>query len=61
MQLRFDADGFTWERAHAKADVAVRASTSELLLVLWGRVPADAVEVLGDVDVLARWRDKTTF
>jgi uncharacterized protein (TIGR03083 family) len=53
--------GFTWERAHAKADVAVRASTSELLLVLWGRVPADAVEVLGDGDVLARWRDKTTF
>jgi uncharacterized protein (TIGR03083 family) len=55
------SDTVTWERAHAKGDVAVRGTTSDLLLLLWGRVPADAVEVLGDADVLARWRSATSY
>jgi uncharacterized protein (TIGR03083 family) len=41
---------------HAKGDVAVRGSASDLLLFLWGRVPADALEVFGDADLLARFR-----
>ena len=36
------------ERAHAKGDVALRGTASDLLLALYTRVPLDAVEVLGD-------------
>jgi uncharacterized protein (TIGR03083 family) len=55
------AGGLRWTRAHEKGDVAVRGDTSDLLLLLWGRVGADAVEVLGDDTVLARWRAATHF
>jgi predicted lipid carrier protein YhbT len=41
---------------HAKGDVAARGGASELLLFLWGRTPADALEVFGDADLLARFR-----
>ena len=54
-------DGLTWERAHAKGDVAVRGTTSDLLLVLWGRVDTDAVELIGDQSVFERWRAATRF
>jgi uncharacterized protein (TIGR03083 family) len=47
----------TFEPGHAKADVAARASASDLLLLLWGRVPLDAVEVQGDAGVLTRFQD----
>ena len=33
---------------HAKGDVAVRGSASNLLLLLWGRIPEAEVEVHGD-------------
>ena len=42
---------------HAKGDVAARGSASDLALFLWGRVPADALEVFGDADLLARFRE----
>jgi uncharacterized protein (TIGR03083 family) len=41
---------------HAKGDVAARGSASDLLLFLWGRVPADTLEVFGDAELLARFR-----
>jgi uncharacterized protein (TIGR03083 family) len=41
---------------HAKGDVAARGTASDLLLFLWGRVPADALEVFGDTDLLGRFR-----
>jgi uncharacterized protein (TIGR03083 family) len=46
--LRFDADGFTFTREHAKGDVALRGTASDLLLYLVGRGPLDALEVHGD-------------
>jgi uncharacterized protein (TIGR03083 family) len=55
------ADGLSWSRAHQKGDVAVRGTTSDLLLHLWGRLPQEGVEVLGDEAVLQRWRDATRF
>ncbi|MEY2568398.1 MAG: hypothetical protein QOE35_2927 [Actinomycetota bacterium] len=42
-------------RGHAKGDVAVRATASDLLLVLWRRIDPDQVEVLGDSAVLDRF------
>lgn len=35
-------------REHAKGDCALRGPASDLLLALWGRLPLDDVEVLGD-------------
>lgn len=47
------ADGRV-ERSHAKADVAVRATASDLLLALYTRVPLEQVEVLGDTALAHR-------
>ena len=55
------ADALSWERSHTKADVAVRGTTSDLLLVLWGRLPVDSVELLGDQSVFERWQAATRF
>lgn len=46
----------TVTREHAKGDVAARGNASDLLLVLWGREPGDTLEVFGDADLLARFR-----
>jgi uncharacterized protein (TIGR03083 family) len=43
----------TVERAHAKADVAVRGKASDLLLVLYDRLDTDDLDVIGD-ESLAR-------
>jgi uncharacterized protein (TIGR03083 family) len=50
--LRFDPEGFTFTREHAKGDLAVRGPASDLLLWLVGRGPLDALEVHGDPGVL---------
>jgi uncharacterized protein (TIGR03083 family) len=54
--VRFDADELRVEREHRKGDVAARGSASDLLLFLYGRVPATGLEVFGDGTVLQRWR-----
>lgn len=46
----------TVTQEHAKGDVAARGSASDLLLFLWGRTSAEALEVFGDADLLARFR-----
>lgn len=43
------------ERGHAKGDVAVRASASDLCLLLWGRTPVGTLETFGDGTVLDRF------
>lgn len=46
------------EARHAKADTAVRATRSDLLLWLVNREPADPVEVLGDRATADRWGEQ---
>ena len=50
------ADGGTptIRREHAKGDAAVRGPAEDLLLVLWGRLPLDAADVIGDAAVAAQ-------
>ena len=45
------------ERAHAKGDVAIRGTASDLVLLLWGRRSVDdgRFEVFGEADVVARF------
>lgn len=51
----FTPEGVTWERGHAKGDAAVRGPASDLLLLLWNRIPAGRLEVFGDTAVVDRW------
>jgi uncharacterized protein (TIGR03083 family) len=47
--VRDDGEGgYDVTREHAKGDAAVRGPAHDLLLVLWRRLPLDAVEVIGD-------------
>ncbi len=48
-------------REHAKGDVAARGPASDLLLLLYGRIPASEVETFGDADLLARWQRDARF
>ncbi len=59
--LRLDPDGLKVTREHAKGDVAARGSASELLLLIWGRITPDAVDVFGDASLLARWQEVAKF
>lgn len=50
-------DGITAEHGHAKGDVALRGTASDLLLWCWNRVPVDErFEVFGDATLLEGWR-----
>jgi uncharacterized protein (TIGR03083 family) len=53
--LEATPDGLDWEHGHRKGDVAVRASRSDLFLMVWNRVDAAALDVLGDRDLLGRF------
>ena len=41
--------------------MAARGTASDLLLLVWGRVTPDAVDVFGDAALLARWQDRARF
>jgi uncharacterized protein (TIGR03083 family) len=49
------AGGLAVTREHAKGDCALRGPASDLLLVLWRRLPLEAVEVLGDLALAERF------
>ena len=49
--------GISHEHGHAKGDVALRGTASDLLLWCWNRVPVDdRFEVFGDATLLEAWR-----
>jgi hypothetical protein len=54
---------FDWHHGHGKGDVAVRASASDLLLLVYGRIKPsdDRFETFGDQDLLARWLERTAL
>jgi uncharacterized protein (TIGR03083 family) len=59
--VRPAGNAVTWEPGHAKGSVAVRGPAAALLLVLYRRLPADRVDVLGDAAVLETWLARTGF
>jgi uncharacterized protein (TIGR03083 family) len=59
--LRLERDAFVVTNEHAKGDVAARGTASDLLLLVWGRLPPGRVEVFGDVTLLARWQEQLRF
>ncbi len=59
--LTLGSDRVDVTREHAKADVTARGSTSDLLLMLWGRIPPAQLEIFGESAILDRWQDAATF
>lgn len=55
--VRLRPDGPQISREHSKGDVAARGTASDLLLLLYGRIAPEQVEVFGDVELLARFQD----
>jgi hypothetical protein len=60
-RLELLADELRWERAHAKCDVAARGPVSDLLLLLWSRIPPSELETFGDTALLDRWQHAAAF
>jgi uncharacterized protein (TIGR03083 family) len=54
---RFEPDRVVVTHEHAKADAAARGTASDLLLLMWGRIPVEQVEVFGEASLLESWRD----
>jgi uncharacterized protein (TIGR03083 family) len=54
-------EGLRTERVHAKSDVAVRGTASDLDLFVFGRVDSSVFEVFGDAQVLDRFERATNF
>ena len=54
--MRLAADGVLVTEEHAKGDVALRATASDLMLFLYGRVDASVGETFGDASLLERWQ-----
>lgn len=44
------------ERRHAKGDLAVRGPAADLVLLLYGRMPLDALECFGDTAAWEAWQ-----
>lgn len=59
--VRVDREGMHVSAEHAKGDVAVRGAASDLLLVLHGRKPTEAVEMFGDESLFERFREQANF
>jgi len=55
------ADEVRWEHGHAKGDVAARGPASDLLLLMWSRLPPSRLEVFGDASLLDRWQQAAKF
>ena len=55
------ADEVSWEHAHTKADVAAKGSVSDLLLLLWSRLPPSRLDTFGDASLLDRWQQAAKF
>jgi uncharacterized protein (TIGR03083 family) len=55
--IELTPEGFTWAHCHGKGDVAVRGAASDLLLLVYGRLPSDDERFtrFGDTDLLDRW------
>lgn len=61
--IELGPDGVTWRLGHEKADVALQAPLTELLLILHRRLPLDfaQVHVHGDRALLEAWLDRVSM
>ena len=55
-RLLIGPDGSRGERGPGEAGCTVRGAASDLHLLLWNRRGAEVIEVLGDAELMERWR-----
>ncbi|MDJ1133030.1 maleylpyruvate isomerase family mycothiol-dependent enzyme [Streptomyces iconiensis] len=53
--VRFDGDTVTHVRRAAPSDVRLSGTASDLMLFLWGRLPADRLEIDGERSLIDRY------
>jgi uncharacterized protein (TIGR03083 family) len=54
--VTFQGEDVTVRAEHAKGDIAIRGSAEDIFLWLWGRIPADRLDIHGNVALLAQYR-----
>lgn len=59
--LTYRPDSVEWTHGHIKGDVAAKGTMSDLLLLLWGRLPTSRIDTFGDASLLERWQKAATF
>lgn len=59
--ITLGAESIDVEATHAKGDVALRGSSPDLLLALWGRRPLSSIDVVGDAAVAERLLEVASF
>ncbi len=59
--VTFEPTEISWTRGHDKGAVAARGPVSDLLLLLWSRLPPSRLELFGDAGLLDRWQAAATF
>ena len=56
-----DGGGFDVAREHAKGDAAIRGTANDILMALWRRGPLSACDLVGDVELAARFQAASTL
>lgn len=61
--IELTESGFSWQRSHAKATVALRGPIADVLQVFYRRLPAtsERVEVLGEAKLLDFWLERASW
>ena len=59
--ITIGAEGVEFKHEHEKGDVAARATASDLLLLILGRVAPSSLEVFGDASQLHTWQERLKF
>jgi uncharacterized protein (TIGR03083 family) len=61
--VRRGDSGLEWEHGHRRADVAVRGTAADLIMVLTRRAEPDPgrVEIIGDRELFAHWLENAVF
>ena len=59
--MTYGPDSIEWNHSHAKGDVAAQGPVSDLLLLLWGRIPASRLKIFGEAKLLDRWQEAAAF
>jgi uncharacterized protein (TIGR03083 family) len=59
--VRSDGGKLMATAEHAKSDVAVRGTASDLFLFLNNRIPAASLDVVGNAEVARAWKDAVKF
>ena len=59
--LTYHPDRIDWEHAHSKSDVAARGTASDLMLLVWCRLPPSRLELFGEAGLLDSWQTAAAF